>query len=411
MEIFRKNYVEQEEAQQGKISERRVRMLQKRDAERNRYRQITGEAKARMLQKKRDAKRNRYSQVTGEEKAKMLQKKRDAERNRYSQMTGEEKVRMLHKSRIAKRNRYNQMTDEEKARMLQKKRIAARSRYSQMTDEEKARMLHRKREIRQMKLCLMESDEKARMIQVQEDQERSREIKLEEEEEVAEMAQKEMYAEQLMYLKVTDEKGMMVENDSWQSGCNQTESEAKERKPQSNRDAERSIFDLMTYEEKELALENEGEVERRINDAERSRFSNGLHVTSDLTCEESVQTATIWGQSGEKSTFLCNPAVSCELDKSVFIGSMHVVCDYCQAKEWKGERCGMCCSNGKVQLQPVEGRCEVLTTLPSGTDHLLQHIEMYSCDLQMASLAVSAKVCEGNFMPIFKVQCQAYHFA
>jgi hypothetical protein len=294
------------------------------------------------------------------------------------------------------------MTDEDKARMLQKKRIAARGRYSQMTDEEKARMLRRKREARQMKLCVMESDEKARMIHVQEDQERSREIKTEEEE-VAEMVQKEMDAEQRLYLKVTDEKGMMVENDSWQSGRNQMESEEKTRKLQSSRDSERSIFDLMTYEDKELALENESEVERRINDGEQSRLSNSLHVTSDLTCEENEQTATIWGQSGEKSTFLCNPAVSCGLDKSVFIGSMHVVCDYCQAKKWKGERCGMCCSNGKVQLQPIEGPCEVLTTLPSGTEHLLQHIEMYSCDLQMASLAVSAKVCEGNFMPIFKV--------
>lgn len=379
-------------------------MLQKRDAERNRYRQITGEAKARMLQKKRDAKRNRYSQVTGEEKAKMLQKKRDAERNRYSQMTGEEKVRMLHKSRIAKRNRYNKMTNEEKARMLQKKRIAARSRYSQMTDEEKARMLQRKKEARQMKLCLMESDERVRMIQMQEDEERPREIKMEEEEEEGEMVQKEMCAEQRIYMKMTDEKGMMVENNSWQSGPNQMESEEEARTQQSNKDAKQKLFDLMTHEEKESALE------RRINDAERSRFSNSLHVTSDLTCEENMQRATIWGQSGEKSTFLCNRAVSCELDKSVCIGSVHVVCDYCQARKWKGEECGVCCSNGTVQLQPVEVPCAVLTTLPSGTDHLLQHIEMYSCDLQMSSLGVSTKVCEGNFMLIFKVQGQAYHF-
>lgn len=396
MEIFRKKCVKQEDEQQGEISERSIRMLQKRDAERNRYRQITGEAKARMLQKKRDAKRNRYSQVTGEEKAKMLQKKRDAERNRYSQMTGEEKVRMLHKSRIAKRKRYNKMTDEEKARMLQKKRIAARSRYSQMTDEEKARMLQRKREARQMKLCLMESDEKVMMIQIQEDEERPREIKMEEE--------AEMCAEQRIYMKMTDEKGMRVENDSWQSGPYQMESEEEAGTQQSNRDAKQSIFDLMTHEEKESALE------RRINVSERSRLRNTLHVTSDLTCQENMQTATIWGQSGEKSTLLCNPSVSCELDKSVFIGSMHVVCDYCQARKWKGEGCGVCCSNGKVQLQPVEAPCAVLTSLPSGTDHLLQHIEMYSCDLQMASLGVSTKVCEGNFMLIFKVQGQAYHF-
>jgi hypothetical protein len=68
MEVFRKNFIEQEEAQQKKISEMKVRMLQKINAERNRCRQITGEAKARMVQKKRAAKRKKYSKMTGEEK-------------------------------------------------------------------------------------------------------------------------------------------------------------------------------------------------------------------------------------------------------------------------------------------------------------------------------------------------------
>jgi hypothetical protein len=237
----------------------------------------------------------------------------------------------------------------------------------------------------------MSNEEKARMIQSEEDQEEHSEIKIEE---GAEMLQKEMYNEQNGYMEMTNEKVVMLENDPQQSGCNRIENKKKVRMLPSKRDAKQGIFGLMTCEEKELALENEREVERRINDVEQSRFSNSRHVTSGLTCGENVQTATIWGQRGEKSTFLYNPAVPCGLDKTVLVGSMYVVCDYCQAEKWKGEPCGMCCSNGKVQLQP----CEVLTTLPSGTDRLLQRIEMCSCDLQMASPHVSTKVCEGNFM-------------
>jgi hypothetical protein len=60
MEIYRKNYIDQEEAQEGKISERNGRKLQKkRDAERNKYRQITGEEKVSMLHKSRITKRNK----------------------------------------------------------------------------------------------------------------------------------------------------------------------------------------------------------------------------------------------------------------------------------------------------------------------------------------------------------------
>jgi hypothetical protein len=43
-------------------------VLQKINVERKRYRQITGKAKATMLQKKRAAKRRRYSNASGEEK-------------------------------------------------------------------------------------------------------------------------------------------------------------------------------------------------------------------------------------------------------------------------------------------------------------------------------------------------------
>jgi hypothetical protein len=228
---------------------------------------------------------------------------------------------------------------------------------------------------------------------IEENQEQCREIKIEEEEGGADMLEEATYDGSNRCMRATDEGGM-TEDDSWQSRCKQIEVEEKAITLQNKGDA-----DLMTCGEKELALGNEKEVERRINDAEQSLFSNSI-IISDLICEENTQTATIWGQSGETSTFLCNPAVSRQLDKSDFIESVHVVCDYCQANKWKGEQCDMCCSNGKVQLQPVEEPCAVLTTFLSGTDHLLQHVEMHSSDLQMASLRASTEVCKLKLSPV-----------
>jgi hypothetical protein len=157
-----------------------------------------------------------------------------------------------------------------------------------MTNEEKTNML-------QMKLCLMGRDWKSRMLinHIDENQEQCREIKIEEEEGGSVMLQEAMYAGPNRCMRATDEEGMTVENDSLQSRCKQFDGEEKAITLQNKRDAKHSVFDLMTCEEKELALRNESEVERRINDAEQSRFGNSIHVTSGSICEENTQTATI----------------------------------------------------------------------------------------------------------------------
>jgi hypothetical protein len=362
MEIDRRNAADKKEnTQQRTVGEEKVRMLQKRDAERNRYRQMTGEAKARMLQKKRDAKRNRYRQITGEEKARILQKKRDAERNRYSQMTGEEKVKMLHKNRNAKRNKYNQMTSEEKARMLMKKRVAARNRYTRMTDKEKARMLQKKKEARQIRLSLIDRNTKAMIIQKKKDvhQGQHTEMKCQE---GAEVLQKERYSEQNRYMEMRNEdKGMIPEE---------------------------------------------------MKETQQSRLKNdSVYVASGLSCEENTPIEPVWGETRENSTFNCNPEICSELVNSILTESMYVVCDYCQAKMWDGKPCGVCCSNREVHLQPLEGPPELLKTFPSDSNYFLEHMRMYNSDLQMTSLGASRKVCHGNFMPTFKIQGQVYHLA
>jgi hypothetical protein len=347
-----------EDAHKRRVSEEKVRMLQKRDAERNRYRQMTGEVRARMLQKKRDAKRNRYRQITGEEKARILQKKRDAERNRYSKMTGEEKVRMLHRNRNAKRNRYNQMTNEEKARMLVKKRVAARNRYNKMTYEEKARMLQKKKQARQIRL---DDSEKTRMNQKKKVVYQSRYLSMKSQE-GAEMLQKGIYAEQNGYMEMKNEDKVMI------------------------------------LEEKKQTQQS------RLN-------KDCVHVTSDFCCQESTQIEPIWGEAKKKSTIHYNTEICSELDNSICTASLHVVCDYCQAKKWNDKPCSVCCCNGEVQFQPIGGSHELLRTYRSDSDNFMDHMGMYNSDFQMTSFGVSRKVCHGNFMPKFKIHRFVYHLA
>ncbi|KAK0049304.1 p87 vp80 [Biomphalaria pfeifferi] len=48
--------------------------------------------------------------------------------------------------------------------------------------------------------------------------------------------------------------------------------------------------------------------------------------------------------------FEYDPDIGYESDKTVDIGFMDVVCEYCQAKRWKCESPGLCCNGGKVLL-------------------------------------------------------------
>lgn len=49
------------------------------------------------------------------------------------------------------------------------------------------------------------------------------------------------------------------------------------------------------------------------------------------------------------------------------------VCHHCQAKNWKGESIGTCCSNEEVKLQPIEEPSELLKTLLLGHTEYLKH--------------------------------------
>ncbi|KIH55919.1 hypothetical protein ANCDUO_13913 [Ancylostoma duodenale] len=92
---------------------------------------------------------------------------------------------------------------------------------------------------------------------------------------------------------------------------------------------------------------------------------------------------------------------------------MDVICPHCQARKFRGEPAGMCCSGGKVKLPPLNPPPEPLHSNMSGTTaeskHFLQNIRKYNSCFQMTSFGTTATVQEPGFMPTFKVRGQIYH--
>ncbi|KAL0860565.1 hypothetical protein ABMA27_009936 [Loxostege sticticalis] len=114
--------------------------------------------------------------------------------------------------------------------------------------------------------------------------------------------------------------------------------------------------------------------------------------------------------SKERSGFCYNPYIL--YSNETFVGSMSEVCPHCRAFKWKGESKGMCCSDGKVRLEPFLQPQQPLKSLLYGdhpeSRHFLKSIRAYNSAFQMTSFGAK-QVSEPGFMPTFKVQGQVYH--
>lgn len=98
-------------------------------------------------------------------------------------------------------------------------------------------------------------------------------------------------------------------------------------------------------------------------------------------------------------------------DKILSIGDF-IQCKWCNAKKWKEESPGLCCSNGKVHLPLIKELPEPLHSLLTSehpeSEHFLVNIRKYNGCFQMTSFGAK-EIKEGNFTPTFKVQGQVYH--
>ena len=86
-----------------------------------------------------------------------------------------------------------------------------------------------------------------------------------------------------------------------------------------------------------------------------------------------------------------------------------MVCPHCKALKWKNESHGLCCSAGKVRLDPILPPPEPLKSLLNG-EHLLSKkflnaLRSYNSAFQFTSFRAN-EIVEGSFMPTFKIQGQ-----
>ncbi|XP_065356368.1 uncharacterized protein LOC135950766 [Calliphora vicina] len=112
------------------------------------------------------------------------------------------------------------------------------------------------------------------------------------------------------------------------------------------------------------------------------------------------------------SAFEYNPEINYEKDKIIDLGKMSHRCSYCNALKWKEESVGLCCSSGKVQLDPLEKLPDLLDSLIMDRHpdhkHFVDNIRKYNGCFQMTSFGAT-RIFERGFMPTFKVQGQVYH--
>ncbi|CAH1114924.1 unnamed protein product [Psylliodes chrysocephalus] len=78
---------------------------------------------------------------------------------------------------------------------------------------------------------------------------------------------------------------------------------------------------------------------------------------------------------------------------NVIIGKMDTICKYCNERKFQGETAGMCWSNGKVNLPPLNIPPPELLAYMNGetpdSNHFLQNIRRYNCCFQMTSFGAT----------------------
>lgn len=93
-----------------------------------------------------------------------------------------------------------------------------------------------------------------------------------------------------------------------------------------------------------------------------------------------------------KAGFNYDPAYDYANHPNMIIGNMDKVCRFCGAKKWAGEAPGLCCSGGKVRLQPLADPPDVLKNLFLGNSAhaktFLKGIWRYNSCFAMTSFGI-----------------------
>ncbi|XP_016983279.1 uncharacterized protein LOC108047557 [Drosophila rhopaloa] len=116
--------------------------------------------------------------------------------------------------------------------------------------------------------------------------------------------------------------------------------------------------------------------------------------------------------SYNRLAFQYDPTANYSDDENLDIGTMTIICRYCNALKFKRETAGLCCASEKVKLDPLLTTPQSLKPLFDGSDedssHFLQHILEYNNCFRMTSFGANI-IRERGFMPTCKIQGQKNH--
>lgn len=176
----------------------------------------------------------------------------------------------------------------------------------------------------------------------------------------------------------------------------------EEREERLNTERERSARSRSRLSNSAQERDNyQNQLRMSRNRATRNR-SNG----NEVNLNERIRRQTRTTGNLELAAFNYNSNIDYSLHRSVLIGAMDEVCQYCNALKFKEETPGMCCSNGKVKLPTLNPPPEPLSSLVSGVSpeskHFLSKIQQYNSCFQMTSFGATNIVRDNGFMT-FKV--------
>ena len=115
----------------------------------------------------------------------------------------------------------------------------------------------------------------------------------------------------------------------------------------------------------------------------------------------------------KNAAFVYESNINYAEDRNIEIQEMNKSCIHCQARKYKEEAQGLCCSNGKFNLQPMEELPNELNYLfysdSAMSKQFLGKLRQFNSAFQMTSFGATKIMDNQGFNSSFKIQGQVYH--
>ena len=161
-----------------------------------------------------------------------------------------------------------------------------------------------------------------------------------------------------------------------------------------------------------LERESTGNKKKRLKIAKDAQLQISSNIINVKDIIYNIWRSNVSGIDWNKAAFHYNKNTDYNNDQRISIGQMNVICKFCKAKRFKNESKGICCKQGKVQIETLEEPPYPLNDLlfnrSPDSKLFFNNIRNYNSAFQMTSFGAS-KIIRENFMPTFKIQGQVYH--